>query len=175
MPGSAIAAPVRSTGGRGPFTLGIAPRQTVFRLRPQSRIGHHPAADPAPLMREEDENLGEENHTPFMLRGGGVVPRERAMEAAQAAAQGPAQPASVLIVDDSRTLRRLLVRALNDIGISDTTEAANGREALGLLHARLHAWRKEVGAQMPTPNPNYNPAKPESTPPPPKAKQKAKQ
>jgi arylsulfatase A-like enzyme len=41
------------------------------------------------------------------------------------------------------------------------------------LRARLHAWRKEVGAQMPTPNPNYNPAKPEYTPPPPKAKKKA--
>ncbi|KAF0176737.1 MAG: sulfatase [Limisphaerales bacterium] len=42
------------------------------------------------------------------------------------------------------------------------------------LRARLHAWRKEVGAQMPTPNPNYNPAKPEYTPTPPKAKKKGK-
>lgn len=41
------------------------------------------------------------------------------------------------------------------------------------LRARLHAWRTAVAAQMPTPNPNYNPAKPEYTPPPPKAKQKA--
>jgi arylsulfatase A len=40
------------------------------------------------------------------------------------------------------------------------------------LRARLHAWRNEVGAQMPTPNPAFNPAKPEYTPPP--AKQKAK-
>jgi arylsulfatase A-like enzyme len=40
------------------------------------------------------------------------------------------------------------------------------------LRARLHAWRKEVGAQMPTPNPKYDPAKPEYTPPPPKAKKK---
>jgi arylsulfatase A len=29
------------------------------------------------------------------------------------------------------------------------------------LRKRLHAWRKEVGAQMPTPNPKYDPAKPE--------------
>jgi len=43
------------------------------------------------------------------------------------------------------------------------------------LRARLHAWRKEVGAQMPTPNPDYNPAKPEYTPPPPKQKGKGKQ
>ncbi len=32
------------------------------------------------------------------------------------------------------------------------------------LRARLHAWRKEVGAQMPTRNPTYDPAKPEHTP-----------
>ncbi len=38
------------------------------------------------------------------------------------------------------------------------------------LRTRLHAWRKEVGAQMPSPNPNYNPARPEYTPPPAKAK-----
>jgi arylsulfatase A len=34
------------------------------------------------------------------------------------------------------------------------------------LRARLHAWRKEVGAQMPTRNPNYDPTKPEHTAPP---------
>ena len=32
------------------------------------------------------------------------------------------------------------------------------------LRARLHAWRKEVGAQMPTPNPAYDPSKPEHDP-----------
>jgi arylsulfatase A len=40
------------------------------------------------------------------------------------------------------------------------------------LRARLHAWRREVGAQMPTPNPKHDPTKPEYNPPPPKAKQK---
>jgi arylsulfatase A-like enzyme len=34
------------------------------------------------------------------------------------------------------------------------------------LRARLHAWRAEVGAQMPTPNPKHDPSKPEYTPPP---------
>jgi arylsulfatase A-like enzyme len=38
------------------------------------------------------------------------------------------------------------------------------------LRARLHAWRKEVGAQMPSPNPNFDPTKPEYTPPPKKKK-----
>jgi arylsulfatase A len=32
------------------------------------------------------------------------------------------------------------------------------------LRARLHAWRKEVGAQMPARNPNYDPSKPEHDP-----------
>lgn len=38
------------------------------------------------------------------------------------------------------------------------------------LRNRLHGWRREVGAQMPTPNPRYDPAKPEYTPPSKKAK-----
>lgn len=32
------------------------------------------------------------------------------------------------------------------------------------LRKRLHEWRKEVGAQMPTRNPNYDPTRPEHTP-----------
>jgi arylsulfatase A len=32
------------------------------------------------------------------------------------------------------------------------------------LRARLHAWRAEVGAQMPSRNPNYDPSKPEHDP-----------
>jgi arylsulfatase A-like enzyme len=41
------------------------------------------------------------------------------------------------------------------------------------LRARLHAWRKEVGAQMPAKNPAHDPSKPEHTPPP--KQKKAKQ
>jgi arylsulfatase A len=36
------------------------------------------------------------------------------------------------------------------------------------LRDRLHAWRKEVGAQMPTPNPDYDPSRPMSSKKPPK-------
>ena len=32
------------------------------------------------------------------------------------------------------------------------------------LRARLHAWRTRVGAQMPTPNPDYDPSKPQHIP-----------
>ncbi len=41
------------------------------------------------------------------------------------------------------------------------------------LRARLHDWRKEVGAQMPARNPNYDPARPEHDPAVDKKKKKA--
>ena len=37
----------------------------------------------------------------------------------------------VLVVDDSRTLRRLLIRELNNVGITNITEAGDG---LSLIH-----------------------------------------
>lgn len=39
----------------------------------------------------------------------------------------------VLVVDDSRTMRRLLVRMLNSIGITDIAQAEHGEEALERL------------------------------------------
>jgi arylsulfatase A-like enzyme len=32
------------------------------------------------------------------------------------------------------------------------------------LRARLHTWRKQVGAQMPSPNPSHDPTRPEHNP-----------
>ncbi len=43
----------------------------------------------------------------------------------------------VLVVDDSRTLRKLLIRELNSIGITNITEAADGNEALDIVKADL--------------------------------------
>jgi arylsulfatase A-like enzyme len=61
----------------------------------------------------------------------------------------------------------------NDIG--ELRELAKDRpKVVEELRSRLHAWRKEVGAQMPTPNPKYDPAKPEYTPPAPKVKKDKK-
>jgi arylsulfatase A-like enzyme len=37
-------------------------------------------------------------------------------------------------------------------------------EITNTLRDMLHEWRKAVNAQMPTPNPNYDPTKPEHTP-----------
>ena len=81
-------------------------------------------------MSDEDES-----HTVFMVRGGSGLPDHTA-PAAEAAVQNPAQTAVVLVVDDSRTLRRLLIRALNEIGVRNITEAADGREALNLVRAK---------------------------------------
>jgi class 3 adenylate cyclase len=41
----------------------------------------------------------------------------------------------VLVVDDSRTLRMLLIRELNAIGISKITEAVDGQDAMNKIHA----------------------------------------
>ncbi|HUR59550.1 MAG TPA: sulfatase-like hydrolase/transferase, partial [Opitutaceae bacterium] len=58
-----------------------------------------------------------------------------------------------------------------DIG-EKTDLAASMKGKADELRTRLHAWRQEVGAQMPTPNPKHDPARPEFTPPPPKAAKK---
>ena len=41
--------------------------------------------------------------------------------------------ASVLVVDDSRTMRLALIRSLNAIGFKNITEASDGRQAINLL------------------------------------------
>ena len=51
--------------------------------------------------------------------------------------------------------------------------AAKMPEKVNEMRNRLHAWRKEVGAQMPTPNPAYDPSKPEHDPVAAKAKKAA--
>jgi adenylate cyclase len=53
-----------------------------------------------------------------------------------AAATSSIQQAAVLVVDDSRTMRLALIRALNHLGFQSTTEAANGRQALELALSR---------------------------------------
>ncbi|MBX3734922.1 MAG: response regulator [Verrucomicrobiae bacterium] len=44
--------------------------------------------------------------------------------------------AAVLVVDDSRTMRLALIRALNAIGFRNVTEAVNGRQAIDLVLER---------------------------------------
>jgi arylsulfatase A-like enzyme len=58
-----------------------------------------------------------------------------------------------------------------DLGEQHDLAAAQPDKA-NQLRDRLHAWRKEVGAQMPLPNPNYDATKPEHVPVPVKGKKK---
>lgn len=57
-----------------------------------------------------------------------------------------------------------LYNVREDIGEQHDLAAAQP-ERVEELRSRLHAWRKQVDAQMPTPNPNFDPARPEYTPP----------
>jgi arylsulfatase A-like enzyme len=43
--------------------------------------------------------------------------------------------------------------------------AAKMPDKVSELRAQLRAWREQVGAQMPTPNPAYDPSKPQHIPP----------
>ena len=45
----------------------------------------------------------------------------------------PIQEANVLVVDDSRTMRLVLIRALNGLGFTNITEANDGRQAMDLI------------------------------------------
>jgi arylsulfatase A-like enzyme len=62
-------------------------------------------------------------------------------------------------------MRFELYNLRDDIGEQHNL-AAEQPEKANELRNRLHAWRSEVGAQMPTKNPNYDPTKPEHIPPP---------
>src|SRR6476619_4036275 len=48
----------------------------------------------------------------------------------------PLQQAAVLVVDDNRTMRLALIRALNNLGFHNITEATNGRHALEQVSAK---------------------------------------
>lgn len=43
---------------------------------------------------------------------------------------------TVLVADDSRVMRRIIIRALNDIGLNDVVEAGDGDEALTMFRAQ---------------------------------------
>jgi arylsulfatase A-like enzyme len=63
-------------------------------------------------------------------------------------------------LDDSRVE---LYNLDDDVGEENDIAKGNG-EIVNGLRDELHAWRKSVDAQMPTPNPEYDPAKPEHIP-----------
>jgi len=84
----------------------------------------------------------DESQTMFLVRSGGGEGGFKSLSTEDSARlrtitddkQG--KTASILVVDDSRTLRKLLVRSLNELGYHSTTEAVDGREALALVGQR---------------------------------------
>jgi arylsulfatase A len=60
-------------------------------------------------------------------------------------------------------MRVELYNLKDDIGEQNNLAAAMPEKA-NELRKRLHEWRKEVAAQMPSPNPNHDPSKPEHDP-----------
>jgi arylsulfatase A-like enzyme len=89
--------------------------------------------------------------------------------------QGGAMPYGAIRLGDLKLIeffndmRVELYDVKADIG-EERDLARQHPERVRELRARLHAWRREVGAQMPTPNPKHDPARPEYTPPPKKKK-----
>lgn len=73
--------------------------------------------------------------------------------------------------NDLKNMKVELYNIRDDIGETRDLAALQPGK-VSELRRRLHAWRNEVGAQMPHPNPNYDPARPEYTPRPPKQKKK---
>ena len=75
------------------------------------------------------------------------------------------------LIEFFNDMRVELYNLRDDIGEQRDLAKAQPKRAEE-LRARLHAWRQEVGAQMPTPNPKHDPTKAEYNPPPKKAKKK---
>ena len=94
-----------------------------------------------PLVARPTHERRERKPDPQSERAGdtqGPVSTERSKPATELAEEPhtsatPLQRASVLVVDDSRTMRLSLIRALNELGFDNITEAKNGRQALELV------------------------------------------
>ncbi|MBI3876648.1 MAG: response regulator [Verrucomicrobia bacterium] len=78
----------------------------------------------------------------FLVRSGGGTGGAKGLSLDEAArltaiaADKQGKTASILVVDDSRTLRKLLVRSLNEQGYHNITEAVDGQNALELARQR---------------------------------------
>jgi arylsulfatase A-like enzyme len=82
--------------------------------------------------------------------------------------QGGATPYSAVRHGDYRLIEFLadgrteLYNVTDDVGEMRDL-AGESPQRVAELRAELDAWRREAGAQMPTPNPDYDPAQPEDT------------
>jgi CheY-like chemotaxis protein len=109
-----------------------------------SRVRYHlrveaPSLDPCPPL---DDGIGSDNffrffeHSAGARKRGAMKPNGSLFKAVMASPASPVSPArrrfKVLVADDSRVVRKVLVRILTDHGL-EVVEAANGFEALGQL------------------------------------------
>jgi arylsulfatase A-like enzyme len=83
--------------------------------------------------------------------------------------QGGAMPYGAIRLGDYKLIeffddnRVELYNLRDDLG-EERDLAAQMPEKAQEMRSRLHSWRKEVGAQLPTPNPAYDPARPQHQP-----------
>jgi arylsulfatase A len=104
--------------------------------------------------------------------GGGKAPAREALywHFPQYSNHGMQSPGAAIREGDFKLLEYFenntvqLFNLREDIGEQHDLAASQPAKVEQLRH-RLHAWRQEVGAQMPTPNPDYDPAHPDYTPP----------
>jgi arylsulfatase A-like enzyme len=82
---------------------------------------------------------------------------------------GGATPYSAVLEDNWRLVEFFEDNHVELFHLSDDPEekhdlAATQPEKAAELKARLKAWRESMGAQLPTPNPDYDPAHPNEVP-----------
>jgi len=113
-----------------------------------------------------------------LLRGGTTLPRDtlywhyphhQHYQLGGATPYGAIRAGDFKLVEFFNDMHVELYNLRADLGEKTDLAAAQPKLVADLRH-RLHTWRQEVGAQMPTPNPKYDPTRPEYTPPPGKAR-----
>jgi arylsulfatase A-like enzyme len=119
------------------------------------------------------------NLAPLLLGSGGIqrtelfwhYPHHQHYQPGGAMPYGAIRSGDYKLIEFYNDMRVELYNLVDDVREEHDIAAAHPAK-VAELRERLHAWRKEVGAQMPLPNPAYDPSRPEHTPAPPKAKKK---
>ncbi len=135
---------------------------------------------PSRAVRDGTSNLDGVSLVP-LLRGTGTLrrdalfwhyPHHQHYQLGGATPYGAIRSGDLKLVEFFNDMHVELYNIREDLGEQHDLAETMPKKA-GELRARLHAWRNEVGAQMPAPNPKYDPARPEYNPPPPPVKKKS--
>jgi arylsulfatase A len=109
---------------------------------------------------------------PLLRAGGGRIardtlfwhyPHHQHYQLGGATPYGAIRSGDFKLVEFFNDMKVELYNIREDIG-EERDLASTQPKKVEELRRRLHAWRKEVGAQMGPPNPNYDPSRPEYTP-----------